>query len=87
MAKKTIHAVMSEVLRSAGRPLSAQELYDTIRSRHLYEFRAQDPLNVVRNQLQRHCIDNGKTCAAAIRYFRITPDGLYDVLDAPVGKQ
>ena len=87
MPQETIHAVISEVLQAAGRPMSAQAIYDAIRQNHLYEFKAKDPRNIVGNQLQRHCIENNHSCAASARYFTVTKDRLYSLLDNPVLNQ
>ncbi len=57
MSKKPIHAVISEVLASSDRPMSAREIYELIVSQNLYEFKAKDPANIVRGQLRRHSLD------------------------------
>ena len=50
MAKATIHQVIAKVLHDAGKPLSSTEIYEAIRSKNLYDFKAKDPANIVRGQ-------------------------------------
>ena len=83
MPRKTVHSVIADVLRDAEGPLTIQEIYDTILDRSLYEFRAKAPYNVVRNQLQRHCVENTHSCAAKTKHFRATNDGRFANLTIP----
>lgn len=60
----TIIEAALEVLRSEKRPMTAEEVYDSIRKRSLYSFGARDPLSIVRAELRRHSVDfTGKTKA------------------------
>jgi hypothetical protein len=83
MAKQTIHQAISEVMREAGRPLSSGEIYDQIVARGLYEFKAKDPANIVRGQLRRHCVDVKAPRGASSKYFKMTADGQFALLDSP----
>ena len=83
MAKATIHQVIANVLRDAGKPLSSTEIYEAIKSKGLYEFKAKDPSNIVRGQLHRHCV-NVKSPGARIKYFEQTADGNFKLLAKPV---
>ena len=87
MAKKTIPEVICDVLREAGRPMSAREIYDSISSRGLYEFKAKDPANIVRSQLRRHCIDVKRPAGARTKYFKMAADGNFDLLEQPRGDE
>jgi hypothetical protein len=71
------------VLRDAGRPLSSAEIYEAIKAKGLYEFKAKDPANIVRGQLRRHC-HNVKSPGARIKYFEQTADGNFRLLAQPV---
>ena len=82
MNKKPIHSVVSEVLARSGKAMSAREIYERIQDERLYEFKARDPVSVVRTQLRRHCI-NVKVPTRA-KYFRMTDDGLFALLELPV---
>ena len=83
MSKKTIHQVISEVLRGAGRPMSAREIYEEIARQGLYEFKAKDPANIVRGQLRRHCAGVKAPRGTGTKYFRMTNDGLFALLESP----
>ena len=50
----TILEACTEVLRKAKRPLTAEEICSEIRRLGLYEFKAKDPLSIVRGTLRRH---------------------------------
>ena len=52
--KKPIHQVAAEVIQQHGRPMTAQEVYQTMVDEKLYEFKAKNPATVVRSQLRRH---------------------------------
>jgi len=81
MPKTTIRDAITTVLREAnGSPMGAKEIYEAILSRELYEFNAKDPLNIVRNQLRRHCSNIECTTSARIRCFKMTDSGVF-VLD------
>jgi len=86
MAKATIHQAIAEVLCDAGKPLSSSEVYEAIRSKNLYEFKAKDPANIVRGQLRRHCV-NVKSPGARIKYFEQTSEGNFQPLPEPVDSE
>jgi hypothetical protein len=83
MTRKPIHAVISEVLVEAGRPMSAREIYEQIQSRGLYDFKAKDPPSIVRGQLRKHCTNVQAPYGARVRYFRMTEEGLFEILGSP----
>ncbi len=85
--KRPIHKVVAEVLRERGQPMSAKEIHETIEERHLYNFRARDPLHVVESQLRRHCRELNFPSARAMKYFTVTADGRFALLDHPVRVQ
>ena len=53
--KKAIHQVAADILAEHKRPMTADEIYEVISSRELYEFKAKSPKGVLRSQLRRHC--------------------------------
>lgn len=57
--------------------MSVEELYDEIKSRRLYEFKAVDPKHVVRSQLRRHCIELDFPSANPVKYFRVIEGDRY----------
>jgi len=80
MAQKTLAAVITEVLKSHGKPMTASEVYGNITSRQLFEFQSKDPLGIVRNALSRHCEENQHSCASKNKFFNQMPDGRYWLL-------
>jgi len=64
----TIIEAALEVLGSERRPMTAEEVYDSICKRNLYSFGAKDPLSIVRAELRRHSVGfTGKTKSASPR--------------------
>src|SRR5262249_32058974 len=82
--KSPIHKVIADVLREAGQPMSVKDIYETISDHKLYTFRAQDPVQVVVSQLRRHCKEFNFPSARAMKYFTMTEDGRFQLLDSPV---
>jgi hypothetical protein len=83
-ARRTIHSAISDVLRHAARPLMVREIYDGIIERDLYSFGAQDPENIVKQQVRRHTKGLDFPTAAAMKYFQIAADGKhYTLLERP----
>ncbi len=50
----TILDACMEVLQKAKAPLTAEQIYDEIQRRGLYQFKAKDPRSVVRGTLRKH---------------------------------
>lgn len=80
MGKKTVHSIIADVLRSTGRPMTAQEVYDEIAAKGLYEFKAKSPIDIVRNALSRHSMQNTHNCASKNKCFSQLDDGRYENL-------
>ncbi len=58
----TIIEAAVSVLKSAGKSLSAEEIYDLICKRQLFCFGAKNPLSVLKAELRRNSVDfEGKT--------------------------
>jgi len=67
----------------AGEPLTAALIYEAIRDGELYDFKAKDPLHVVRSTLRRHCSDHHFPSARKNKYSRRFDDDRYDLLPEP----
>jgi restriction system protein len=80
----TINEAILAVMKKTGTPLSPKEVYEHIISYKLYEFHAQQPVNIVRKQIRRHCKDLDFSKAGATKYFAMTPDGKYHPLKHPI---
>lgn len=80
--KRTIIEAIKEVLRTAGKPMSAADIYDAIIKARLYTFKADQPVQIVRGQLRRHCKGLDFASASNTKHFTITPDNKYYLIDA-----
>lgn len=60
--------------------MSANEVLDDIKARELYAFRTKDPAQLVQREIRRHCEGLTFKTAAAVKKFRATGDGRYEVL-------
>ena len=85
MAKRRpIHQAISEVLRSKRRALTPEEIYGEIVRLGLYDFRAKDPIHVVRTQARRHCKDLSYPSAKPDKYFGLVDGDRYVLLRTPL---
>ena len=50
----TILDACVDVLSKSQQAMTAEEIYDQIHRRGLYEFKAKDPRNIVRSTLRKH---------------------------------
>jgi restriction system protein len=82
--KLTITQVIQHVMKSLGKPLTIHEAYEAIASQDLYQFKADDPVHIVRNEIRRHCVGLGFASASPHKLFTLTADGKYFILDTPV---
>jgi restriction system protein len=80
----TINEAILAVMKRAGTPLTPKEAYDLIIDKKLYEFHAQQPVNVVKGQIRRHCKDLDFPTAEPTKYFAMTSDGKYYPLKSPI---
>jgi hypothetical protein len=77
--KKAIHQIAAEILAAEKKPMTAEEIYDSIVSKGLYEFKAQSPKSVLRNQLRRHSSNVTGPHQAATAIFKMSPDGQFSL--------
>jgi restriction system protein len=80
----TINDAISGAMQKMARPLSSQEAYDYIIAHELYEFHAQNPHQIVRSQIRRHCKGLEFPSAATKKYYEMTDDGRFQLLAEPV---
>jgi restriction system protein len=83
-AKITIVEAIQEVMLAAGKPMTVSEVYEAIVSKNLYTFKADQPIQIVRNQIRRHCKGLDFQSASDKKHFELLPDGKYYVLQKPV---
>lgn len=82
--KDPIHKAISTVLGSSPEPLTPREIYDQIVAGSLYSFKAADPLSVVKSDLRRHCKELDFPSSRMVKYFSMTPDGRFRLLEKPI---
>lgn len=83
-ARFTITQAIQKVMRDANRPMTIKEVHDAIVTGNLYQFKADDPVHIVRNEIRRHCLGLDFPSASPTKLFRITDEGFYFLLDSPV---
>ena len=68
------------VLKTANKPLSADEIYVEICKSQLFEFKAQDPKAILKAQLRKNCLGfTGKSAAEKPRLKQLV-DKKFQVL-------
>jgi restriction system protein len=80
----TIIEAIKEVMLAAGKPMTVSEVYEAILKKKLYIFKADQPVQIVRSQIRRHCKGLDFTSASDKKDFELLPDGKYYVLQQPV---
>lgn len=82
MKRRTIIEAISKVLKNNSKSLSIKDIYDQIVSNSYYTFKAQNPYNVVRVEIRRHCVGVDIPSASRSKYFQIHKDGTYSLLSS-----
>lgn len=77
----TIIEAVSQALKDNNKPLTVNAIYDKIIACDYYKFRAQNPLNIVRVEIRRHCRGVDFPTASKNKYFQILNDGTYCLLE------
>lgn len=81
MKTKTIKEAIIKVLNDIGKPLSLKTIYELIIANDLYRFKAENPPNIVRVLIRRHCVGLDFPTASSKKYFQIFDDGTYQVIN------
>ncbi|OPY55977.1 MAG: hypothetical protein A4E55_02298 [Pelotomaculum sp. PtaU1.Bin035] len=68
----TIKETIINILQSSKHGLTVKEIYDQIVEKNLYSFGAQNPLNVIRVEIERACEGSNYTIRASKNSFRYT---------------
>jgi restriction system protein len=77
MKKRTINEAILEVFKREGKPLPLKDVYEKIIEYDLYRFRAQNPKDIVRIQLRKHCAGLDFLSAKEKKYFVLNKDGTF----------
>jgi len=81
LKNRTINQAIIDVFKKEGKPLTSKEIYNKIIENDYYRFRAEDPVNIVRIQLRRHCINLDFPTASPTKLFQALKDGTYWLKD------
>lgn len=73
----TIWEAENVVLEEARGPLHVHEIYERILAHNLYNFKAKNPLHVLRGEIRRHCENISFPSAYKDKYFVRVADGRY----------
>ena len=82
--KMTIYEAARQVMLEAGKPLSTREIYDFIINMRLYEFKARDPISVLRSTIRSRTENINNPSSNPVRYFRLVEGGKFMPLNLPV---
>lgn len=77
--KITIAAAIQGVLVSAKEPMTPAQVFEAIKKNKTYKFGAANPVDVVRIELNRRCINLPKSSMRADRPFKRLEDGRYEI--------
>lgn len=80
----TIYEAAKQVMRSAGKPLAPNEIHTLIVERRLYDFKARDPLGVLRSAIRSGTENIHNPSSKSIRHFRLVEGGKFIPLDSPI---
>ena len=81
----TIVEAIKTAMRTKGAMIT-EEVYRFIVSEKLYEFHADDPAGIVRQQIRRHCDGIKYSSASPTKHFKVVDGGRYDILSSPIKK-
>ena len=82
MSKLTIVEAAEAALNVLGAPSSVKQIYAKILERSLYKFGAQDPVGVLRIQMERHCVETSWASDAKVKRFRKNEAGLFSNIES-----
>lgn len=80
----TITEAIKKVMREYGIPMTSDEAYRAIINANLYEFHADNPANIVRNQIRRHCEGLDFPSATPNKHFKLVGENRYWPLEQPI---
>lgn len=71
----TIVEAAKEALRRSKKPMTVEEIHQTIVENKLYEFKAREPRGVLRTQIRRHCEGITGRATSDAKHFRTSDSG------------
>ncbi len=78
----TIIEAIKETIRLANKPLSVNQIFESIVKNRLYDFNTKYPKGVVNSQLRRHCRGIEFPSANPVKHFKIIGKNKYTILVA-----
>ena len=85
MEKKiTIIDAIKKVMQEKGVPITTKEIYDGIISAGLYIFHTDNPVNVIRTQIRRHCKGIDFPSSSNVKHFELRGDNKYFYLEKTI---
>lgn len=67
--RMTIVEAVLAILKDSGKPMTAPEITREISARHLYEFKAKQPAQIVLQQIRRHCVGVDNRLSSKVKLF------------------
>lgn len=80
MKKRTICEAAIEALTKNSTSMTLQEIYDAILKHDLYQFKAANPVSVLRSELIKHSIGAVNKNQSSTKYFRLNENNKFDLL-------
>lgn len=77
----TITDAIKQVMQAKGTPMTVNEAYHAIVDAKLYEFHADNPAQVVRSQIRRHCEGLDFPSATQTKLFRLVGENCFEPLE------
>ncbi|SKA13804.1 restriction system protein [Chitinophaga eiseniae] len=81
---ETICQAATAVLINANRPMLAQDIYNGITDGALYQFKAKNPLSVLKSELRKHSVGVDSPLQSGVKYFQLLDDGTFWIKDKPL---
>ncbi len=79
----TIPDAARKVLLEAGTPLSIKDIYDRITKLQLYDFKAREPMSVLRSAIRARSDNINNPSSKTTRLFRLVDGGKFLALTSP----
>jgi len=79
----TITEAIKKVMLESGFPMTVNEAYQAIIDANLYEFHADNPIQIVRGQVRRHCEGVDFPSAKPTKHFKLIGENKYWLLEQP----
>ena len=79
----TIVEAILAVMRDAKRPMTVAEVHDALLKKQLYVFKAKQPVQIVHQQIRRHCVGVQNKTSSRTKYFSRAGHNQFAALPQP----